>query len=235
MEEFSGLARLWSRQRPSRRSRAQKDDCLSRSNHSEFATNHRAMANRIPLIVKVLIGVAGLVVCGIATVVLLLSAPIQRENRLRELIGEMPKPALSLDARKKAAAYGTAWMKVFATLGTAGVSSQEILDKAYYKELLPLIDPFKEGSLSEQHVFKASETIFKAIAYVGANMRSKHTGWSEPDMNRLLRLTEPATHHLDVMQISDGVGEMLLDYMQIVDPIAFKAVFRANQARELVK
>lgn len=115
------------------------------------------------------------------------------------------------------------------------IASRSARIQIHQKELLPYIESFKTGSPAEQHVFKTGETIFKAIAYVGTNMRSKHTGWPDAELNRLLRLAEPAAHPPDIREISDGVGEMLLDYMQVVDPVAFKAVFRANQARELVK
>lgn len=145
-----------------------------------------------------------------------------RDNRLRNLMGDVPPPGLSLASKKRAVDFGAASMKIFSILGTHGLAREEVLKSAHAKELLPLIAPFETGTTPEQHVFKLGEKVYRALAYVGEQVRT-NGNWPDSDLNTLLRIHPPGGAMPGAREVTEGVGEVLLDYAQIVDPLGFNA------------
>lgn len=145
-----------------------------------------------------------------------------RENRLRDLMGWIPRPGLSLESKKRAQDYGASWMRAFEVLGTSGLAREGVVDAAHEKEMLPFIAPFETGTAPEQHAFKLGDKVYRVMAYVGEQTRTKGN-WPDPELNGLLRISPQGGATPGVREVAEGVGEVLLDYVQIIDPLSFEA------------
>jgi hypothetical protein len=171
---------------------------------------------------KLIAEVSQLVLLVAAVLSSCLPAGPARENRLRDLMGEMPQSGLSLESKKRAHDYGASWMKAFETLGTSGLAREGVVDDAYVKELLPFIAPFETGTAAEQHAFKLGDKVYRVMAYVGEQTRTKGN-WPDAELNGLLRISPQGGAVPGAPELSEGVGEVLFDYVQIIDPLSFEA------------
>jgi hypothetical protein len=154
-------------------------------------------------------------------------APSSRNNELAKLY---PSKLAGLDAtdRKMATEYVTRWMKIFSILGTGGISRDEILKGAYDEELLPVILPLKGGTGVKNEAYEASVKIYEALNYLGTCLREKKT-FDNSQLNLLLRYE--LGHETSPKLMSEGIGELLFDYFQLVDPTASYIAMKAKALR----
>ena len=157
-----------------------------------------------------------------------IAAANSRPNALAKLY---PSKLAGLDApsRKMAGEYVTSWMQVFSTLGTGGIRREGTLKSAYDKELLPLILPLKGGAGVKNEAFEAGVKIHEALSYLGICLREKKP-FDNPELNGLLRYLPG--HETSPMLMSEGIAELLFDYNQLVDPVAFVIAFKASKLHE---
>lgn len=161
---------------------------------------------------KRLLGV--LLVCGLFS-----CSPLP--PRTNELAVEYPSGFGSLPtaSRKLAVNYTTSWMKAFSNLGLSGIQDPDGLERARIELITPML-PLKTGLPEEQEAFKAAETVFEALKYLGTNMKSGGP-WMDARMNRLLRITPNIK--MTLRDYAIGVEALLYDYLDLADHMLFNA------------
>jgi hypothetical protein len=150
---------------------------------------------------------------------------IKRDNRLRKLFST-DLSGLSVESRQSAMKYVTLWMKVFDMLGTSGIAIEGRESDAYTKELLPIIQHLENGNELEKEAFKAGVKIHVALEYLGTCQRMKKP-FDNVELNALLRY-EPGNES-DPEKLSQGVANLLFDYVQMVDKASFRKAVEAGK------
>ena len=168
-------------------------------------------------------------VMTLALLSLTLSAePSQRKNALAkyypEGLANMPP-----ESQKMALEYITGWMSVFSALRTSGIAKTDNLRQAYEQELLPIIQPLKEGTKFEKEAFEAGTKIYEALNYLGSRLSTK-AAFENSDLNALIRY-QPGNER-DPSLLSEGVGELLYDYVQLVAPDLFEQAPKQREAQQ---
>lgn len=96
----------------------------------------------------------------------------QRENALAKYYPE-GFANIPAESQKIALKYVTSWMSAFSTLRTSGIAKTDTLKKAYEQELLPIIQPLKDGTEVEKKAFEAGTKIYDALSYLGSRLSTK--------------------------------------------------------------
>lgn len=136
---------------------------------------------------------------------------------------------LSVISRKRASDYGIAWGNTYNVLGTSGIANEDLLEKVYSEELLPLIKPLESGTDLEKVTFRAAIKIHDAFFYLGDRLR-KQTPFDNPELNALLRYRKG--NESNPFELSAGVVEMIFDYFHLVDEERAIVAFERHSRRE---
>lgn len=165
----------------------------------------------------------------LALLSLTLSAePSQRKNALAKYYPE-GLANIPSESQKMALKYVTSWMSAFSTLSTSGLAKTDMLKRAYVQELLPIIQPLKDGTKFEQQAFEAGTKIYDALNYLGSRLSTKTT-FDDSDLNELIRY-KPGNEN-DPALLSKGISELLFDYFQLVAPDLFEKGQRQLEAQQ---
>ncbi len=148
----------------------------------------------------------------------LFAEPKQRDNALAKHYPE-GFANIPAESQKMALKYFTSWMSAVSTLNISGLKKQEMLKRAYEQELLPIIQPLKDGTKFEKQAFEAGTKIYDALSYLGSRLSTK-TAFDDLDFNALIRY-KPGNES-DPSLLSKGIAELLFDYFQLVAPDLFE-------------
>lgn len=160
-----------------------------------------------------------------------LALSAEPKQRVNALAKHFPEGFANIPAesQKMALKYVTSWMSVFSTLRTSGLAKTDMLKRAYEQELLPMIQPLKNGTKYEQQAFEAGTKIYDALSYLGSRLSAK-TAFDNSDLNELIRY-KPGIEN-DPALLSKGISELLFDYFQLVAPDLFEQVQKQLESQQ---
>lgn len=171
------------------------------------------------------------IISMMALAVLHLPCPAQTAPRENVLAKYFPEgmTGLSEDSRKVALKYVAAWMSSMSFVSAIGLENPDRLKDAYEKELLPILLPLKDGDKAEKEAFAAGIKIYEALNYLALKLTGK-ADKQDASLEALLRY-KPGNEKIGG-RVTEGVGEMYFDYMQMLDPGLFEKMYQRYQSQQ---